>query len=402
MTSRRKLLRGLGSSFLCASGMQASSHRTLSDATKPPTPLPLSEYEPRSMLHAPETHVTRARYPVIDIHTHLSWSQKSEKGVSLVGERTFAAPPSELLPVMDRKNLRTLVNLTGGYGDGLREAVSKYDKAHPGRFCTFTEPSYSRFLEPDYPKLQADAIAHAHANGAGGLKILKTLGLFLRENITSGRLVPVDDRRFDPMWDACGQLNMPVAMHISDPIAFFTPTDRFNERYEELHNHPDWSFYDHDYPSNADLLEARNRIIARHPNTQFLLLHVGNFAENLENVSENLDRFPNMTVDIAARIGELGRQPRATRKFFDKYQDRILFGTDATPHGEDVPQQYFGDQLYEIYFRFLETEDEYFDYAPAAIPPQGRWRIYGLGLPDQILRKLYTENAARLLRLSAL
>ncbi len=210
----------------------------------------------------------------------------------------------------------------------------------------------------------------------------------------------VDDARFDPMWDACGQLGIPVAIHVSDPIAFFLPTDRFNERYEELNNHPDWSFYDHDFPSNAEILEARNRVFARHPNTQFIALHVGNFAENLENVSENLDHFPNMTVDIAARIGELGRQPRTSRKFFEKYQDRILFGTDATPNAHEFPQQIYNDKLYEIYFRFLETDDEYFDYAPSKVPPQGRWRIYGLELPDSILKKIYTENAARLLRIT--
>ena len=142
-------------------------------------------------------------------------------------------------------------------------------------------------------------------------------------------------------------------------------------------------------------LEARNRVFARHPKTQFVVLHVGDFAENLANVAENLDRFPNMTVDIAARIGELGRQPRTARRFFDKYQDRILFGTDATPHGDEYSQQVFNDQLYEIYYRFLETEDEYFDYAPAKIPPQGRWRVYGINLPEDILRKVYFENAAR-------
>ena len=127
------------------------------------------------------------------------------------------------------------------------------------------------------------------------MKILKTLGLYLRENITSGTLVKIDDPRFDPMWDACGQLNMPVAIHISDPVAFFTPTDRFNERYEELNNHPDWSFYGGDFPSNAELLAARNRVIARHPKTQFVTLHVGNFSENLHYVAECLDRFPNMS-----------------------------------------------------------------------------------------------------------
>src|SRR6059036_1915747 len=153
-------------------------------------------------------------------------------------------------------------------------------------------------------------------------------------------------------------------------------------------------------PSNAELLEARNRVLARHPRTQFLVLHVGNFAENLDNVSENLDHFPNMTVDIAARIGELGRQPRRSRRFFDRYQDRILFGTDATPHGDEFPQQVFNDQLYEIYFRFFETDDEYFDYAPAKVPPQGRWRIYGIELPESILHKVYNQNAARLLQVT--
>lgn len=352
------------------------------------------------MLHVRETHVERARFPVIDIHTHLTFSSQSTNGVALAAERTFYASPEELLPVMERCNVRALVNLTGGYGAGLTQTVSKYDNTHRDRFYTFTEPCYSQFLEPGYPEMQARAIEQAHRDGARGLKILKTLGLYLRENITSGKLVKIDDPRFDPMWDACGQLHMPIAIHVSDPIAFFTPTDRFNERYEELNNHPDWSFYGKDFPSNAELLEARNRMIARHPNTRFIVLHVGNFAENLDNVSESLDRFPNMTVDIAARIGELGRQPRAARAFFEKYQDRILFGTDATPHGDDFPQQLFGSDLYSIYYRFLETDDEYFDYAPARIPPQGRWRISGVHLPESILRKVYYENAARELRLA--
>src|SRR5581483_5446430 len=124
------------------------------------------------------------------------------------------------------------------------------------------------------------------------------------------------------------------------------------------------------------------------------------FAEDLENVSANLDRFPNMHVDIAARINELGRQPGAARRFFDRYQDRIVFGTDATPNGDAFPQQFFGDDLYQIYFRFLETDDEYFDYAPAPVPPQGRWRIYGIQLPDSILRKVYHENAERILHIT--
>jgi predicted TIM-barrel fold metal-dependent hydrolase len=362
-----------------------------------PKPLDISEYEPKSMLHVKETRVERSRYPVIDVHTHLSFSAKSEKGVPLAAERRYSMPAADVVRLMDRKNIRTMINLTGGYGAGLEDAISRFDKGFPGRFYTFTEPCYARFAEPDYPKIQADLIESAHRAGARGLKVLKTIGLYLRENVTTGPLVKVDDRRFDPMWDACAQLNMPVAIHVSDPIAFFTPTDRFNERFEELNRHPDWSFFGGDFPSNAEILEARNRVIARHPKTQFIVLHVGNFAEDLANVSQAMDRFPNMSVEIAARIGELGRQPRNARKFFERFQDRILFGTDAVPHGDSTPQQVFGDQLYQIYFRFLETDDEYFDYAPAPIPPQGRWRIYGVALPDAILRKVYNANAARLL-----
>jgi len=405
--NRRQWLYGVGA--IAGAGTQFVSEAVAAPEKKSagakkketkPAPLDLSSYEPKSMLQVEEHRVERAKFPVIDFHTHITVSTKSENGVELSPSRQYLGTAEELLAVMDRRNMRAMVNLTGGYEDGLVEAVTKYDRKHPGRFYTFCEPSYSYFKESNYARLQGDAIEQAHRDGARGLKILKTLGLYLRENITSGTLVKIDDPRFDPMWDACGQFNMPVAIHISDPVAFFTPTDRFNERYEELNNHPDWSFYGKDFPSNAELIEARNRVFARHPKTQFVTLHVGNFAENLQNVSENLDRFPNMFVDIAARIGELGRQPVTSRKFFDRYQDRILFATDATPHGDEFPQQVFNDQLYEIYYRFLETQDEYFDYAPAKIPPQGRWRIYGINLPEDILQKVYNGNAARLLGIS--
>ncbi len=362
--------------------------------------LPLEEYQPESMLQVKEAHVSRARYPVIDFHTHITFSAHAVNGVALGAERVYSGTPQGLLPVMARTNLRAMVNLTGGFGEGLRDSVHRLDRSYPGRFYSLTEPSYNLFGQSNYPQLQADAIVEAHRDGARGLKILKTLGLYLREQTTTGPLVKVDDPRFDLMWEACGSLNIPVAMHVSDPVAFFRPINRFNERYEELHRHPDWSFASPEYPSNAEILAARNRVFARHPKTQFVALHVGNFAENLENVSANLDRFPNMHVDIAARLNELGRQPRAARRFFDRYQDRILFGTDATPHGVEYPQQLFGDALYQIYFRFLETDDEYFDYAPAPIPPQGRWRISGIDLPDSILHKVYNQNAARLLNVT--
>jgi predicted TIM-barrel fold metal-dependent hydrolase len=406
--SRRSLLATTGMSILSGGlrpvlGIESASYspsgNTPSESQKEPQTL--ANYQPVSMLHLKETQVARARYPVIDFHTHLTFSAHVVKGVSLGAERIIAGRPQELLPIMERRNILALTNLTGGFAVGLQSTVDQYDKRFPTRFFTFTEPSYNLFQQSNYPQLQADAVLAAHQSGARGLKILKTLGLYLREQTTMGNLVKVDDPRFDPMWEACAGLQMPVAIHVSDPLAFFTPTNRFNERYEELNNHPDWSYFRPGFPSNAEILEARNRVFARHPRTNFVALHVGNFAENLDNVSQNLDRFPNMYVDIAARLNELGRQPRAARKFFDKYQDRIVFGTDATPHGDKFPQQVFNDSLYEIYFRFLETDDEYFDYAPAPIPPQGRWKISGIDLPDGILQKVYHQNAAHLLHVAA-
>jgi predicted TIM-barrel fold metal-dependent hydrolase len=366
-----------------------------------PAALDLRQFQPRSMLQVPETHVQRARLPVIDFHTHLGFSATRVAGVPHGEQMKFLAPPDELLAVMDRVNLRIMVNLTGGVGRGLHESVQRYQAPHPDRFLTFTEPRWDRANLATYARDQADDVESAHQRGARGLKVLKTLGLYLRERITSGPLVRIDDRRFDPMWETCAALQMPVAIHVSDPEAFFLAIDRFNERFEELNSHPDWSFHGRDFPSHRQLLDARNRVLARHPKTTFVALHVGNNAENLGFVSECLDRYPNMHVEIGARVGELGRQPRSARRFFDRYQDRILFGTDAVPHGVETPQQVFGQQLYAIYFRFLETEDEYFDYAPAPTPPQGRWRIYGIGLPDSILRKVYYDNAARLLGLSS-
>jgi hypothetical protein len=342
------------------------------------------------MLHVTETRVERARFPVIDFHTHVSPRR---------GAKRPGVPPADIVKAMDSVNLRTMVNLTGGSGEDLVTTITNFDRAHPGRFVTMTEPTWTRASEPGYAAWQGDEIGKAKAAGAVGLKILKTLGLYLRDGGPTGRLVRVDDPRFDPMWEACGRLGLPVAMHVGDPEAFFLPIDRFNERYEELNAHPDWSFHGKDFPAFDEILKARDRVFAKHPKTTFVALHVGHWAENLKAVGEMLDRFPNVNVEIGARIGELGRQPRTTARFFDKYQDRILFGTDAIPLGTETPQQVFGEELYRIYYRFLETEDEYFDYSPARIPPQGRWRIYGVGLPERILRKVYNENAQRVLGL---
>ena len=366
------------------------------ETAKPDASLKLVDYQPKSMLHVPVTLVEKAAFPVIDMHTHLAVRNPQANA----RQSRRAMPPADLLKVMDARNIRTMVNLTGGQGERLAGAIAGLDRAHPGRFLTFTEPTWTEAQRPDYPKWQADQFTAARAAGAMGVKVLKTLGLFLRDKDAAGKegaLVKVDDPRFDPMFEAAGGLGMPVAIHVGDPEAFFLPTDRYNERYEELANHPDWSFHGKDFPSFTAVLEARDRVFARHPKTTFVALHVGHWAENLPAVGEMLDKYPNVHIEIGARVGELGRQPRQSKKFFDKYQDRIMFGTDAVPNGTETPQQVFGLDLYQIYYRFLQTEDEYFDYAPAPVPPQGRWQIYGIGLPEPILKKVYLDNALRAL-----
>jgi len=390
----------------CLGAVSVAASREAVAAEAPACPvagqsLRLEDFRPRSMLHVKETRVATPRFPVIDVHTHFSFAAGRRGGAQDDGI-SFTGTPAEALAVMDRKGVRSVVNLTGGFGRGLEQALATFDRAHPGRFHTCSEPMWGAFPEAGFPQAQADAVAKAARAGAKGLKVLKTLGLYLRERGREGPLVKVDDPRFDPMWEACAAHKLPVYIHVSDPEAFFLPVDCTNERWDELGNHPDWSFHGKDFPSHEELMAARDRVFARHPKTLFVGLHVGHNAENLAFVSESLDRFPNLTVELGARIGELGRQPRAARKFFERYQDRIFFGTDAIPppEGEKTPQQVFKDELYEIYYRFLETEDEYFDYAPAPVPPQGRWRIYGIGLPDEILKKVYHANAERLLGLA--
>ena len=309
------------------------------------------------------------------------------KGVP-TGEAVDArTPAAELLTVMDRRNLRTLVNLTGGVGSGLAESIRTYQQPHPDRFVVFTEPSYERIAEPGYPAWQADELARAKRAGARGLKVLKTLGLFLRERVTPGPLVKVDDPRFDPMWEACGALGLPVAIHVSDPTAFFLPIDAYNERYEELNRHPDWSFHGKDYPSNAEILAARDRVFARHPRTTFIGLHVGHSRRTSRRVGgprplpqpARRDRGPHRRArPPAARVAPVLRSLPGP----DPLRHRWSPGC-AVPDLLPVP----GDGGRVLRLR------------PGPVPPQGRWRIYGLGLRDQILKKVYAENAERLLSL---
>jgi predicted TIM-barrel fold metal-dependent hydrolase len=405
--SRRRFLGSVAGSVLISRIGSDSVERVEAGAMaaqEAPAKLAIEDFQPKSMLVVPEHPTPRARYPVIDVHTHISGvfgRQRAADPSAAVAESAFKQL-DQIVSWMDQLNIETLNNLTGGYGETLKRNVSDLQGRYKGRFLNCVVPAYDKLREPNYPTWQADELQRAKEAGAIGLKITKTLGLYLREDGKDGPLVKIDDPRLDLMWEAAGKLNLPVFIHTADPDAFFTPTDRFNERWEELRNHPDWSFYGKDYPPKAELLAARNRVIERHAKTTFVGLHVANHPENLDEVSGWLDRYPNLHVEIGARLGELGRQPRRARKFFEDYQDRIMFGTDATPNGKEVPQQDLKPAMFQAYFRFLETLDEYFDYAPSPTPPQGRWKIYGIGLPDQILKKVYHNNAARLLGLKTI
>jgi uncharacterized protein len=333
----------------------------------------LKDWDPKPMVHLAVHEVPRAKFYVIDVHNHVDDAQ----GVN--GEEV---PPAEVVKAMDSANVRKIVILTGMWGDKLQGVLDKMVKPYPGRFVVFAQMDWSKINDPNFSQEMVAQLDDAVKRGARGLKILKDWGLGVRDSI--GKLVPIDDPRMDPVWEECGRLGIPVAIHSTDPEAFFTPTDARNERYEELMHNPSWSFYDHGFPGKQELLDQRNHMIAKHPHTTFIALHVANWPENLEAVSEWLRKYPNMYVELGAREAELGRQPRRAAEFFNEFQDRIMFGTDSEP----VPE------MYANYFRWLETSDEYFPYW--GYPGQGRWMIYGMALPDGILEKVYHDNAEKI------
>ena len=342
-----------------------------------PSSIFVEDFQPRSELVVPEHQIPRARFPVVDAHNHLTHP----------GFGWDAARISQTLREMDSLNIAAIINLSGGTGDELKRNIEKLDQAHPGRFVTFCNTDFSGVDEPGWSErttsqLQADVQA-----GARGLKVFKQLGLGYRDS--AGKLISPDDERLSDLWDSAGELGIPVTIHSADPVAFFRPLDRFNERWDELHAVPDWLFHGSEFPSFEELIDSLYRLIEAHPRTNFITAHVGCYAENLGFVSRMMDTYPNLYTDISARIAELGRAPFSARKWFVKYADRILFGTDSAPR----------TAVYQTYFRFLETADEYFKYSDAPIPGQGRWNIYGVDLPDDVLEKVYSGNAKRLLRM---
>lgn len=330
--------------------------------------LPLGEFHPKSMLVAAEHHIERGRFPVIDYHNHLD-----------------SVDPEDALRIMDACGVEKIVNITMKTGEAALRMIDRYAAADPQRFATIGWMDWSDVAHPDFIDRSCRRLEQLAERGAVGIKFWKDLGLTVRD--ASGALLRIDDDRLAPIFDKAAELGLPVMFHTADPDAFFLPIDARNERYEELAAHPEWSFYGSQY-SKRELLDQRDRVIARHPHTTFVAAHVAESGENLARVEQLLETCPNLSVDISARASELGRQPYSARRFFLRFADRILFGTDLLPEVA----------MYRLYFRFLETADEYFEY-PSHASRQGRWNIYGLHLPDDVLRKVYRENALRLLAL---
>lgn len=338
----------------------------------------LQNFSPRSKLVNKTTLVEKPRFPAFDTHNHLGedfgggWDDK---------------PLSRLLDLLDQASIVRYVDLDGGWSETLLNAhLDHFKQPAPGRFQIFGGVDWSKWPEmgDQFPEWAAGRLRVQKEHGAEGLKIWKVLGLHVRDHL--GNLVDADDPRIDPIWQAAGELDLPVVIHVADPPAFFDPIDETNERWEELKNHPDWAFTSPPFPPFLHIIEGLASIVTRHPHTTFIGAHVGCYAENLGWVGALLDRCPNFNVDISARIGELGRQPYTARKFFIRYSDRILFGSDMGPYPE----------AYRVIYRFLETDDEYFNYNAAPIPMQGRWHVHGLFLPDNILKKIYFLNAERI------
>ena len=323
------------------------------------------KYDPPSTLVVPEHKVVRAKFPFIDVHNH-QYSMPTQK-------------LNELVEPMDKLNMAVMVNLSGGGGDKIKQAISNIKANAPKRFIVFANIDFAGIGENNWTANAVKLLEEDVRNGANGLKIFKNLGFSVKDK--NGIRVAVDDQRLDAIWSKCGDLGIPVLIHTADPKPFWDSLDDKNERWLELATHPGRRRSNTNPEPFDKLIQEQHNIFKKHKRTTFIAAHFGWYANDLGYLSQLLDTLPNVVVEFGAVIAELGRQPRAAKQFFTKYQDRILFGKDSW-----VPDEY------ATYFRVLETEDEYFPYHKRY---HAFWKMYGLGLPDNILKKVYYKNALR-------
>ena len=327
----------------------------------------IEEYDPKSTLVVPEHPAKRAKYPFIDVHNH-QWGLAPESVDKLVAD-------------MDSINLRIMVNLSGGYGERLKENIAILKGRYKDRFVVFANMDFSGIDDPNYPQKVANQLEQDLKNGAQGLKIFKNFGMDLKD--TKGQRIHVDDPRFEKVWEVCAKWKVPVLIHTGEPWSFFQPQDRFNERWLELKQFPQRARPPNRYPAWETLMTEQHHLFASHPKTIFINAHLGWLGGNLAELGRLMDQMPNMYTEIGAVLAELGRQPRFARQWFIQHQDRVLFGKDVWE-----PTEYY------YYFRVLETADEYFDYYRKR---HAFWKMYGLDLPDDVLKKLYYKNALRII-----
>lgn len=355
--------------------------------------LALSNFIPQSEMVTRSNIPPAARFPAIDAHTHLGrWLSGwvGREGQWLVQDI------NSWLSAMADYNIQGFVNLDGRWGDELLANLDRFDNAYPGRFATFCHVDWSLLKTSDGPARIITSLRESARAGAAGIKVWKDLGLHVRDAAES--LVLPDDPLLNDFWEVAGELNLPVWWHIADPVSFFRPVDGRNENVELLAARPEWSFFGPEFPSFDRLMESLEVVVSSHPRTTFVAVHGGCYAENLIWVSRMLDDYANLNIDIAARLAQLGRQPRATRELILRHQDRVLFGSDQVPPtGRDFITDPQYARHYQRHFRFLETADEGFAHSDDDPPLFGRWEISGLDLPDAALGAIYSGNVARLL-----
>ena len=344
------------------------------EGREPEFPPPsIRDYKPRSTLVVPQHPVPRARFPVVDIHGH------PFGGPGPVTPEAYEA----VVKAMDGQNLQLMVNVSGTSGDRLKQMLEVIRTSpYPDRMVVFTTINFRDPIGPGFGARTAKQIEEDVKAGAKGIgEIMKNFGLTAKK--TDGTRLKLDDAELDPIWDTCARLKIPVHIHTADPAEFFEPIDFHNERWLELSLYPDRRYSDRSrFPSFEELMAERDRLFARHPQTHFIVAHMGWHANDLARLGAMFDRMPNLSTEVGAVLYDIGRQPRAAQEFFLKYQDRILFGKDAYQPDE-----------YPYYWRVFETNDEYFDYYRDY---HAFWKMYGIGLPDNVLRKLYYQNAMKL------
>jgi predicted TIM-barrel fold metal-dependent hydrolase len=332
-------------------------------------PPSITDYKPRNTLVVPQHKVPRAKYPVIDIHSHQPTPMSPEQ-------------LAQVIKGMDANHLQVIVNLSGGSGDRLAHGLQAVASSpHKDRVLHFANVDWSKAGTPGWAARAAAQLESDIKAGAKGLKIFKDLGL--RHRKADGSRLRLDDPELAPIWEVPGRLGVPVLIHTAEPQEFFEKLDYTNERWLEMALYRDRRYPEGDFPRFEELLAERDRLFRAHPRTRFIAAHFGYRANNLAKAAQMLDTMPNVYLEVAAILAELGRQPRTAHEFFVKYQDRVLFGKDS-----------FQPDEYPYYWRVFETNDEYFDYYRDY---HAFWKLYGMGLPDEVLKKLYYQNALKLL-----